>query len=384
MKYTTDNVRVSETIECIRRRPAMYVGGTDTVGFHYLFFEVINNVLNEFDEKFVSRLIVKINSDDTIKVADNGRGISVGKSPDQEDLSLLELYLTLNNIQKRKQPESRSLHHEFIGLNILNALSESLKVSVYQNGYRWSVECQQGNITQSLMKHEKTQKTGTEITYKPDQEIFQDLKFDGELISNRLRELAFLNAGLEIEFEDQRKNFSENFHSKNGLTDFVKFLNEDEQVLYDEPFEIYENLSELETEIHIVFQNIIANEGSVAGFVCDHHTKEGGTHILGFFKGLNQAISEYGRRHGLINGEPPSFDVCVFGVSAVVCYNVPNPNYESPSKSYLGNRKVIDLVCGVTEKHLSRYYLEHPEIAEQIVSRAVFHQSQRRMLNSQI
>lgn len=382
MIYTTENIRVIEFVEVIRNRPAMWTGGVDSVGFHYLLFELVENVIREFQYNSASKLKVTINTDNSIKIADNGSGISLKKFASQKQRSVLEIDLTQIDFNIPEINKKRSFPHQGLGLVVVNALSENLVVNVYQDGYRWSVVCQQGNIIQPLKRHEKTQQTGTEITFKPDREIFLDCKFDSELIVNRLRELAFLKAGLEIEFEDQRKNFSKNFHSKNGLTDFVKFLNKDEQVLYDEPFEIYENLRELETEIHIAFQNIIANEGSVAGFVCDHHNKEGGTHILGFFKGLSQTISEYGQRHGLISGEPPSFDDCVFGVSAVVCYNVTNPMYESPSKSYLGNQKVIDLVCGITEKHLSHYFSEHPEIAEQIVSRAVFHQSQRRMLNS--
>lgn len=380
-EFVTTNIRAREFIEVIRNRPAMWIGGVDSVGFHYLLFELVENVIREFQYNSASKLKVIINTDNSIKIADNGSGISLKKFASQKQRSVLEIYLTqihfnIPEINKKQFP------HQGLGLVVVNALSENLVVNVYQDGYRWSVVCQQGNIIQPLKRHEKTEQTGTEITFKPDREIFQDCKFDSELIINRLREIAFLNAGLEIDFEDQRENLSEYFHYENGLTDFVKFLNEDEHVLYDEPFEIYENLSELETEISIAFQNIIADQGSVAGFVCDHHTQEGGTHILGFLKGLCQAISEYGRPHGLISGEPPTFNDCVFGVSAVICYNVPNPSYESPSKSYLGNQKVIDLVCGVTEKHLSRYFLEHPEIAEQIVSRAVFHQSQRRMLNS--
>lgn len=359
-KYSIKDIQVLESYEAIRLRPAMYIGGVDVAGLTNVVFSPIENSCEQYLGQEASFTNVRLINNQTIQISDDGCGFPCHSIRDRTSIEIL--FSKLGNGKIR-------------GLPILNALSESLHVETHRDGYRWSMKFARGKVTQPLKRHEATSTRGTTITFKPDPEIFNDVQFDSDRITKRLRELSFLIPGIRITFENEFTGTIKEFHHEQGISDFVRWLNEDEQPMSREVCTFSETIDDI--QVQASFQHVDANYGSIASYVNRIHTKDGGTQVLGFFGGLRRAISEYGRKHGLVQGRGPSFNDCVHNVTTVVSLNLENPMFEGPTKSKLGNVEIIALVREVTHKHVLHFFENYPEVAEQIVQTAAFHQQQR-------
>ncbi|HCX45375.1 TPA: DNA topoisomerase (ATP-hydrolyzing) subunit B [Patescibacteria group bacterium] len=368
-KYTGEDIRVLEGLDGVRLRPAMYIGSTGKEGLHHLVYEVVDNSVDECLAGICNLIKITIHKDNSITVEDNGRGIPVDMNK-QFKKTALELVLTKlhagGKFDKKAYMISGGLHG--VGISVVNALSEKLKVQVKRQGNIYEQEYKRGKTLDKLKQTGKTKDTGTTVFFVPDKEIFSTLEFDFNTLATRLKEIAFLNAGLKIILNDERKNKKEEFHYTGGLVEFVKWLNKTKEAIHSKP--IYFKKSTDHTIIEISIQYNSGYQENIFGFVNTINTVEGGTHISGFKTALTRVINDYAKKQNILKTGNLTGDDVREGLTAIVSIKIPEPQFEGQTKTKLGNSEVKGYVDSVVSSALSDFFEENPAIAKKIVNKA--------------
>ena len=365
-------------MEHVRKRPSMYIGDVGVRGLHHLVYEVVDNSIDEAMAGHCTTISVIINEDDSITVEDDGRGIPVGIHQ-KEGVSALEVVMTKigagGKFDKDSYKVSGGLHG--VGVSVVNALSDHLTAVVHRDGKVWQQEYEKGKTLYSVKEVGKTNKTGTVITFKPDLSIFKDVeKYNYETLSNRMRELSFLNKGIHVSLTDKRKkvdgNFlNEKFHSEEGLKEFIKFLDENREPLIPEVIAIEGEKNNIPVEIAMIY-NSSFNE-NIHSYVNNINTHEGGTHLSGFRRGLTSTLKKYADSSGLLDKVKVEIAGDDFreGLTAIISVKVAEPQFEGQTKTKLGNKEVNSAVSQAVSEMLENYLEEHPSEAKIIVDKVV-------------
>ena len=377
-QYSADSIQALEGMEHVRKRPSMYIGDVGVRGLHHLVYEVVDNSIDEAMAGHCTSISVIINEDDSITVEDDGRGIPVGIHQ-KEGVSALEVVMTKigagGKFDKDSYKVSGGLHG--VGVSVVNALSDHLTAVVHRDGKVWQQEYEKGKTLYSVKEVGKTNKTGTVITFKPDLSIFKDVeKYNYETLSNRMRELSFLNKGIHVSLTDKRKkvdgNFlNEKFHSEEGLKEFIKFLDENREPLIPEVIAIEGEKNNIPVEIAMIY-NSSFNE-NIHSYVNNINTHEGGTHLSGFRRGLTSTLKKYADSSGLLDKVKVEIAGDDFreGLTAIISVKVAEPQFEGQTKTKLGNKEVNSAVSQAVSEMLENYLEEHPSEAKIIVDKVV-------------
>lgn len=376
--YDASKIQVLEGLEPVRKRPAMYIGSTGAPGLHHLVYEAVDNSIDEVLAGHCKNIDVIIHTDNSVTVLDDGRGIPVDPMKEVKDARYknkpaLEIVMTTlhsgGKFDHAAYKVSGGLHG--VGISVVNALSEWLKAEVYRDGKIYQQEYAQGKIKYPLKLLGKTDERGTKVTFKPDPEVFGNLKFSFETLSNRLRELAFLNAGTRITIVDEREDKQHTFNYEGGLVQFVKFINANKTVLHSEPIYFSKEKEGITAEVALQY-NDGYNE-QVFTFVNNINTIEGGTHLAGFRSALTRVINRYIANKQLMKNQEMRLtgeDVRE-GLTAVISAKVPNPQFEGQTKTKLGNSDVEGIVESIVGDSLSTFLEENPNTAQKICQKAV-------------
>ncbi len=384
-KYDASDIQVLEGLEPVRKRPGMYIGSTDEHGLHHLVTEVVDNSIDEALAGYCTKIEVTLNFDGSCSVSDNGRGIPTGIIP-KEGKSAVEVVLTKLHAGGKFGGEgykiSGGLHG--VGVSCVNALSKYMKADVYQNGQHYQIEFSRGKVISPLTVVGATDKRGTTITFLPDDEIFETVDFNFDIMKNRFREIAFLNKGLIISIEDRRegKERKEEFEFKGGIVEFVDYLNKNRETLLAYP--VYFNKfnrnskGELENEIEVCFQ---FNEGYseiINAYANNINTEEGGTHLDGFKAGLTKIINDYAIKNKIIKeSEKLSGEDCREGITAVISVKLRNPQFEGQTKTKLGNSEMRTIVYKAMVEEFGDYLEQHPSEAKNLILKSITAQRAR-------
>ncbi len=370
--YTADKIQVLEGLEAVRRRPGMYIGSTDSNGLHHLVTEVVDNSIDEALAGFCDFICVEILEDGSVRVTDNGRGIPVG-IVEKTGKSAVETVLTKLHAGGKFGQEgggykvSGGLHG--VGISVVNALSEWLEVNVFSEGYHHFQRYQRGVPESDLQRLGTTDKRGTQIAFKPDAEIFETVEFEADRITYRLRELAFLNKGVKIQFIDHRTERQNTYFYEGGIVSFVEHLNKNKTVLH-EPVYFHESR---ECDLEVAMQYTDGYSETILTFANNINTQEGGTHLSGFRSALTRTLNDYARTHNLLkqNEENLSGEDVREGLTAVISVKLSEPQFEGQTKTKLGNSDVRGIVESIVSEHLATYLQEHPAEAKRIIEKSI-------------
>jgi DNA gyrase subunit B len=372
--YVAEDIKVLKGLEAVRKRPAMYIGNTSFEGLHHLVYEVVDNSVDEALAGFCDRIEVTINLDGSITIVDNGRGIPTGLHPgDRKNRSAAEIALTElhagGKFESKAYKISGGLHG--VGVSVVNALSEWLDLQIKQNGAVWEQHYKRGIPTGPLVRVGKTKSTGTKITFKPDAEIFETTDFNYDTLSNRFRELAFLNKGLCIKITDERVNKEETFLYKGGIVSFVEHLNKNKTPLHPKPIYFTKEKDGITVEVAIQYNDGYSE--TLYSFANNINTKEGGTHLIGFKSALTRTANNYAISHGLIKNakETLTGDDIREGLTAVISVKLPNPQFEGQTKTKLGNSEIKGIVESLVNDSLGGYFEQTPSVARKIIEKAI-------------
>lgn len=377
-EYSASNIQVLEGLEAVRKRPAMYIGDISAKGLHHLVYEVVDNSIDEALAGFATHIEVAINPDNSITVVDNGRGIPVDMH-EKEHKSALEVVLTVlhagGKFDKGSYKVSGGLHG--VGVSCVNALSTYLRAEVRRDGKVYMQEYSCGKPTSELKVIGESDETGTTITFKPDGSIFTVTEYDYGTLANRLRDLAYLNAGITLTLVDKRNVDSEGnpktekFYSKDGLKEFVQYIDTNKESLINEVIHLNTERQGIPVEVALTYNNSF-NE-NVYSFVNNINTIEGGTHLTGFRRGLTTTLKKYADDNKLLEREKIEISGDDFreGLTAVVSVKVLEPQFEGQTKTKLGNSEVAGAVSSAVSEALRYYLEEHPKQARTIVDKIV-------------
>lgn len=377
-KYDSSKIQVLEGLDAVRKRPAMYIGSTGVQGLHHLVYEVVDNSVDEILAGGCNNIEVVFKNDNICRVSDNGRGIPIdimrdSKDPKVKGKSALEVVLTLlhagGKFEKGAYKVSGGLHG--VGVSVVNALSEWLEAEICREGKIWRQRYERGRYKTPVMEVGSTARHGTTITFKPDARIFKDAVFSFDVISNRLRELAFLNPGTRITFIDEREDKKHSFFYEGGLKQFAKFINTNKSVIYDEPIHINKQEENVFIEFAVQYNKDFSE--NLYSFVNNIKTTEGGTHVSGFRSALTRVINDYIKKYDLIKNKSVSVtgDDVREGLTAVVSVKIPDPQFEGQTKTKLGNSEVEGLVKSITGENLSVFFEENPTVAKNICQKSI-------------
>lgn len=373
-EYGADAIKILKGLSAVRVRPAMYIGSTGIDGLHHLVYEVVDNSVDEALAGFCTTIDVFINHDGSCTVIDNGRGIPTGlHSGDPEGRSAAEIVLTElhagGKFESKAYKISGGLHG--VGVSVVNALSEWLEVEIKQNGLVFQQRFERGVPVAKLQEVGKTKSNGTKITFKPDNEIFEVLEFNYDVLAQRLRELAFLNRGLKITITDERTAKNQEFYYKGGIISFVEHLNKNKTALHPKPIYVAGEKDGVSAEIALQYNDSYAE--LIYTFANNINTREGGTHLVGFKSSLTRTANSYASSSGIIKDgkESISGDDIREGLTAVISVKIPNPQFEGQTKMKLGNSEAKGIVESITNEALSRYFEENPSIAKKIIEKAI-------------
>ena len=372
-EYNASEIQVLEGLEAVRKRPGMYIGSTSASGLHHLVYEIVDNAIDEALAGYCTDITVTINEGDTITVTDNGRGIPVDIQA-QTGRPALEVVFTVLHAGGKfgggGYKVSGGLHG--VGASVVNALSEWLTVQVHKDGKIYEMKFSRGNITQEMKVIGETDHTGTTVTFKPDPEMFDTLEYDYETLHTRMREQAFLNAGLRITISDARpsREKSEAMCYEGGIREFVTWLNRNKTPLHEEVIYLAGQKGDSMAEIAMQY-NDGYNE-TIVSFANDIHTPEGGMHETGFKAALTRVLNAYGLKYGMIKeGDKVSGEDVREGITAVISVKLTEAQFEGQTKAKLGNAHIRTLVDGIVNDQLAVYLEEHPVVARTILDKAM-------------
>ncbi|MBQ1863810.1 MAG: DNA gyrase subunit B [Thermoguttaceae bacterium] len=370
-EYVETDLEALSDLEHVRKRPSMYIGDVAAQGLHHLVNEVVDNSLDEALAGFATEISVTINANGSVTVEDDGRGIPVGIHPDL-GVSTLEGVMTKlkfgGKFNKGAYQTSGGLHG--VGVTVVNFLSEWCNVEVCRDGRQYYQEYERGVPLAPVAEGIKTEKHGTKTTFKPDPEIFPETKFSYSTLYNRLRDLAFLNPNIQINFRDERDGRGETFHSKNGVVDFVQFLNKTYQPVHNDVICVRGGRDNVAVEIALQYTDNDAE--TIRTYVNNVHTHEGGTHVTGFRSALTSVLTKYGVEKNLFGKNVPDGEDFREGLTVVISVRVPEPKFEGQTKTKLGNTEVSSIVQSVFAPAMTGYMenVKNKESAREIIKRA--------------
>ena len=376
-EYSAGQIQVLEGLEAVQKRPAMYIGSTDGRGLHHLVYEVVDNSIDEALAGHCDTIEVRIDEDGSVTVADDGRGIPVD-THEEYDRPAVEVIMTVlhagGKFDSKSYQVSGGLHG--VGVSVVNALSKWLEVEIKRDGAVWRHRFDHGEPEGDIERvrdMDPGEEAGTEIRFWPDDDIFETTDFEYSTLESRLRELAFLNPGVEIALRDERSDEGAEsvFEYEGGIREFVAYLNETREVLHDDVVYVEDDADDIHVEV--AMQATAGVQGSIHAFANNINTREGGTHLTGFKTALTRVINDYATSNDLLSdldGTLKGEDIRE-GLTAVISVKHPDPQFEGQTKTKLGNSDVRGIVEGAIHEELATYLEEHPDTAEAIVSKAV-------------
>ncbi len=370
--YSIDKIQVLEGLQAVRKRPSMYIGSTDERGLHHLVYEVVDNSIDEAMAGFCNNIEIIIDENNIVTVIDDGRGIPIEVHP-KYGISGVELVMTKlhagGKFDRNTYKVSGGLHG--VGVSVVNALSEWLEVEIHRNGRIYFQRFHRGEKTSDLQARGETNKTGTVVRFKPDQDVFGLTKLHFETLYKRVRELAYLNRGLSISIQDIASNRKDEFKFEGGIVEYVEYINHGKNVLHEKP--IY-----IETERdNIILQAAIQYNDSyhenTFTFANNIHTHEGGTHLSGFKSALTRTLNDYARSHNFLkdNSENLQGEDVREGLTSILSIKLPDPQFEGQTKTKLGNSDIKGIVESIINEKLKEYLEEHPKVADSIILKAI-------------
>jgi len=379
-QYDAAQIKVLKGLEAVRRRPAMYIGDVGQRGLHHLVYEVVDNSVDEAMAGFCDKITVEVNTDESITVTDNGRGIPVEKHAD-EKVSALQVVMTVLHAGGKFDHDtykvSGGLHG--VGVSVVNALSEKCRVEVCREGEVYRQDYRFGKPVAPVKKVGEKKKTGTVTHFHPDSSIFNKIEFRFGILASRMRELAFLNQGLTIVLIDHRKEKEETFFFKGGLSSFVQYLNENKNPVFKRPIHFEKEKDGVQVEIAVQYNDGYSE--SVYSYVNNINTIEGGTHLTGFRTALTRSINNYAHKYNLLktpkgkNGKNGGISMVGEdsreGLTAVISVRVRDPQFEGQTKTKLGNSEVRGIVEQVTNEFLGAFFEENPSVGKKVVEKIV-------------
>ena len=372
-EYDASEIQVLEGLEAVRKRPGMYIGSTSASGLHHLVYEIVDNAIDEALAGYCTDITVTINPGNTITVTDNGRGIPVDIQK-QTGRPALEVVFTVLHAGGKfgggGYKVSGGLHG--VGASVVNALSEWLEVQVHKDGHVYEMKFSRGHITSEMRMIGDTDHTGTTVTFKPDGEMFDTLEYDYETLHTRMREQAFLNAGLRITITDARpgREQTETMRYEGGIREFVTYINRNKTPLHEEV--IYLSGAKDDATAEIAMQYNDGYNETLVSFANDIHTPEGGMHETGFKAALTRVLNAYGVKYGMIkDGDKVSGEDVREGITAVISVKLTEAQFEGQTKAKLGNAYIRTLVDNIVSDQLSAYLEEHPVVARTILDKAM-------------
>ena len=372
--YDAKAIQVLEGLEPVRRRPGMYIGSTDNRGLHHLVYEIVDNSIDEALAGFCNRIEVTLHADGSASVADNGRGIPVDVMKDQGGKSALEVVMTKLHAGGKfgggGYKVSGGLHG--VGLSVVNALSEKLHVTVMRHGKQHDQDYRRGTPVANLKVTGKADTTGTYIRFWPDPDIFEELGFHWDIVSHRLRELAFLNKGLTIVLRDERIDLDYTFYFEGGISAFVKYLNRDKGWVNLRPLHAEREVDGNTVEVALQYNQSFTE--NVLAFANNINTVEGGSHMTGFRSALTSVLNKYARKANLVRDQDPNLtgDDVREGLTAVISVKVREPQFEGQTKTKLGNSEVRGQVETVFSESFTQYLEENPPDARHIIEKCLW------------
>ena len=372
-EYDASQIQVLEGLEAVRKRPGMYIGSTSLSGLHHLVYEIVDNAIDEALAGYCDHIEVVIEEGDIIRVTDNGRGIPVDIQEQTGKPALEVVYTVLHAGGKfggGGYKVSGGLHG--VGASVVNALSEWLEVEVHKNGKIHQMKFSRGDITQSMQILGDTDKTGTIVRFKPDPEIFEDTVFDYDTLHTRMREQAFLNAGLRIMTEDRRaeKEQKDVMHYEGGIREFVTYLNRNKTALHEDV--VYMSGEREDSMAEVAMQYNDSYNETMLSFANDIHTPEGGMHETGFKAALTRVLNAYGQKSGTLKeGEKLSGEDCREGLAVVISVKLTEAQFEGQTKAKLGNSEMRTLVDNIVSDKLEIFLEENPAVAKIIMDKAM-------------
>ena len=378
-QYSADSIQALEGMDHVRKRPSMYIGDVGSRGLHHLVYEVVDNSIDEAMAGYCSSIKIEINKDSSLTVEDDGRGIPVGMHK-KEGVSALEVVMTKigagGKFDKDSYKVSGGLHG--VGVSCVNALSESLTARVFRDGKEYEQTYSKGKPISAVKEIGKSDKRGTLVTFIPDKEIFKEVTdFDYDILSKRMRELSFLNRGITVSITDNRKidkngdAVSEIFHSKEGLSEFIKYLDESREPIINEIIKMEGQKNNIPVEVAMIYNSSFSE--NLHSYVNNINTHEGGTHLSGFRRGLTNTLKKYADSSGLT--DKLKFDISGDdfreGLTAVISVKVAEPQFEGQTKTKLGNREVSAAVSQAVSEMLENYLEENPNDSKIIVQKVI-------------
>lgn len=370
--YTASNIKVLKGLEAVRKRPAMYIGGTSERGLHHLVYEVVDNSIDEALAGYCDNIIVTITKEGNVRVDDNGRGIPVDIQKDM-GVPAVQVVLTVlhagGKFDDKSYKVSGGLHG--VGVSVVNALSEFLEVNIHKDGKEYFMRFERGFPVTELKVLGDSKRKGTIVTFRPDAQIFETTEFSFDYLTTRLRELAFLNSGVRIILKDERNDRLHDFKYDGGIKSFVEYLNQNKKPLFPKPIHIYGDRDGMEFEVALQY-----NEGyqeSIFSFANNINTIEGGTHLSGFKSGLTKTVNTYIKNADLLKNEKvsPSGEDIREGLTAVVSVKISQPQFEGQTKTKLQNSEVEGFVSSLVYEKLMVYFEEHPAEAKNITLKSI-------------
>jgi len=376
--YNANNIQVLEGLEAVRKRPAMYIGDLSTRGLHHLVYEVVDNSIDEALAGYCDKIHVVIHEDNSITVSDNGRGIPTGMH-EKENKSALEVVMTVlhagGKFDKGSYKVSGGLHG--VGVSCVNALSKPLKATIHREGKTFFQEYDEGKPLADVKVIGESEITGTEIYFKPDDTIFNELEYKYDILSSRLRELAFLNKGITLSITDEREKnedgtfLTDTYYSEEGLIDFINYLDATRETLMSSAISIEGEKNDIPVEIAMQYNTSFSE--NLHAYVNNINTHEGGTHLSGFRRGLTRTLKTYAEKSGMT--AKLKFDISGDdfreGLTAIISVKVAEPQFEGQTKTKLGNSEVMGAVDQMVSQHLAYYLEENPKEAKTIVNKVI-------------
>ena len=380
-EYTADQIQILEGLEAVRKRPGMYIGSTSSRGLHHLVYEIVDNSVDEALAGFCTEIKVKINPDNSITVTDNGRGVPVGINA-KSGLPGVEVVFTILHAGGKfgggGYKVSGGLHG--VGASVVNALSEWLEVTVYQDGKIHNQRYERGKVMYPLKITGECElsHTGTEVTFLPDKEIFEETVYDYNVLKQRLREMAFLTKNLKITLIDDREDKKEKtFHYEGGIKEYVTYLNKGNNALYNNI--VYCEGTKNDVYVEVAFQHNDGYSDNVYGFVNNITTPEGGTHVTGFRNAVTKTFNDYARNNKILKEKDQSLsgEDIREGLTAIISIKISDPQFEGQTKQKLGNSEARGAVEGIVSEQLTYFLEQNPSIAKTICEKSILAQRAR-------